>query len=56
MPWGFTLHEVSFSTYGNELVGAVVEGNDRGFVDNDLIVVDYYRVGCTKVNSDFLGE
>ena len=49
----FAFHQVGFVAHGYELVGAVVEGHNRRLVYYNLVVMDYYRVGCAKVDSDF---
>ena len=52
----FSLHLLSFLAHGDKLACAALKSHNRRLVDDDLVVVDYDRVGRAEVNSDFFSE
>ena len=52
----FTRPRIMSSADSDQLAGAPLECHNRRLVYDDLVVVDYYRVGRTEVNCDFLCE
>ena len=50
------VHHLCLLAYGNHLVGAAVEGNNRRFVHYDLIITDNDGIGGTQVHCDFLNK
>jgi hypothetical protein len=54
---GFLMHHQCFLPYGKDIFGIVpVEGNDTGFVDDHLVIVNDQGIGRTQIDSDFLRE
>ena len=51
-----TLHELGLASHGNELACALLEGHDRGLVDDDLVVVYDDSIGRSEVNGYLFGE
>ena len=53
---GFTMHQSSFFTDSQQLVGTLIQRNHRRLVDHDLIVVDNHRIGRTQIDGNLLRE
>ena len=48
------MHELGLLAEGDALVGGIVDGDDGGLVQNDLVVLENDRVGRAKVHCELL--
>ena len=48
------VHQLGLLAQGDTLVGSIVDGDDGRLVQDDLVVLEYDRVGCAKVHCELL--